>query len=372
MSIVLSLAIALLTPLPLPQYFSVTTPFAKTTNLTRNPFAVNGGAVAADIDDGQSRSTIAVWRSGKRVPLPPILQDPKYTSEPPPSLELGTIGPSGMLYGMRGQPFSGAYSGIAFDILRLNAGAWNQVALASCKTGWNVPHLERVESNGTFDVTYESPELINFDEASSGIYAPYAAQIRGGTCQLLGRFNVRDVNSGFAVGYRGYLDGSLAPTNLNLAQQRYVAVRYHAGKVAELGPGEAFSVASDGTAVGSDAPTLHDWYREGDNITMHTYACCTPHAVLWDRVGRAVRIAPAAPQSIAYAIDERHRVIGTLVGRDGRHYAFLWQQGKLHLLDDLLHRPGWRFEGAYRFLPDGSVAGAGTNAGVATAFIAAL
>ena len=71
--------------------------------------------------------------------------------------------------------------------------------------------------------------------------------------------------------------------------------------------------------------------------------------VIW-RGGRTIEIAPQAQESVAYAIDAAHRTIGSLIGRDGRHYAFIWEDDHLHLLDEIASQPGWRFEGAYRFV----------------------
>jgi hypothetical protein len=56
-------------------------------------------------------------------------------------------------------------------------------------------------------------------------------------------------------------------------------------------------------------------------------------------------------------------------GDDGRHHAFLWQAGRLQLLDDIAHAAGWHFESAYAFSPDGSIAGIGVFRGTATAFL---
>ena len=374
MSCFFSVVLLALLALPLPRYFTVSSPLdSRTMFLTRNPFAVSGEAVAADIGDGRAKRGIALWRGDALSVLPHVPKSSRFPNSTGFYITLGTIAPSGTLFAMRATPFDGAYIGTDYDVLRLSANDWTQVSVDGCKVGFNVGHVERVESDGTLDITYESPELINFDVAATGQYAPYAARLNGSTCRVLGRFNLRDVNGHFAVGYRGYLNGTLAPTNLNVVQQEYFAVRYHAGKLTQMGRGEAFAVASDGTAVGADAPPFHGTVMFGSNTgmsrTYRTYSCCTPHAVLWDMHGRTIALAPQSPQSIAFAIDAKHRVLGALLGRDGRHYAFLWDRGRLHLLDDVAHAPGWRFEGAYRFMPDGSIVGAGTHDGIATAFL---
>jgi hypothetical protein len=139
--------------------------------------------------------------------------------------------------------------------------------------------------------------------------------------------------------------------------ERFAAVLYHNGRVRELGSGEAFDVTAGGVAVGSDRPPI--------DVGPMTDA---PHAILW-RDARTVRLAPQARESVAYAIDASYRVIGALVGSDGRHYAFLWERNRLHLLDELAPHRGWRFEGAYRFTADGGIVGIGTHDGVASAYI---
>lgn len=363
------LLMATVLALPLPRFSTVPTPFLELGAVTRNPFSVGGDAIAADITTPRSEGGIVLWRNGTRVAMPPIAPNAEFGS-PTAFLTQGAIAYDGTLFAMRGTPFSGAYSGIAFDAFRLNGTQWSPVSTAGCAVGDSVAHIDGVENDGSFDLTFESPTLINFDTARTGAYAPYAARLINGRCRIFGRFNLRDVNGDYAVGYRGYLDNVLAPTNLNLPQQRYTAVRYCRGKVTELGPGEAFAVAPDGVAAGSTAPTMSGEFMVDNAGNYHKYQCCTPHAVLWDAAGHTTSLAPHSPVSVAYDIDASHRVIGTMLGRDGRHYAFLWQRGHLHLLDELLHASGWRFEGAYRFLPGGSIAGIGTYKGVATAFVA--
>ncbi len=333
-------ALLALLPLPLPPFFTVTAPF---------------DTIAADIENARAQQTIALWRSGARIDLPPVPPNPRFGNAQR-YIELGALHSNGALFAMRATPFSGAYTGTAYDVLRRSGNSWTQIPTGGCNVGYSVGHVERIEDDGTLDMTYESPMLIVMDEAQTGMYAPYAVRLRTGSCQILGRFNLRGLNGHFAVGYRGYLYGALAPTNLNVDRQRYVAVRYHARHVTEIGPGEAFAVAADGTAAGSDAPP------------MHWNSCCSPHAVLWDMNGHTVALAPHARESVAYAIDARHRVVGELLGRDGRHYAFLWERGRLHLLDDIAHVAGWRFEGAFRFTSDGSIVGCGTHDGIASAF----
>ena len=363
----LFLATIFVRSLALPPHTTVAQPFERMELMSRNPISVGGNTVAADMRQSY-RHGLVVWKNGRRISLPAIW--PRYREYLSLYLELGTVAPNGALYAMRAQGFSGAYSGTWYDVFRLTPPSWRQINTTGCSAGDGVAHVERVEPDGSLYLTYESPELINFDYADTGGYAPYAAYLRNGHCRILGRFNLRDVNAGFAVGFRGYLHSVLAPTNLNLAQQRFVAVRYYRGRVQEIGPGEAFAVSADGFAVGSDAPPIDMWYSEsGTGIGYHEYSCCTPHAVLWDARLNMVRLAPQALRSVAYQIDRAHRVVGMLLGRDGRHYAFLWESGHLHLLDEVAHVPGWRFEAAYRFLSNGSIVGTATHHGIATVFV---
>ena len=88
------------------------------------------------------------------------------------------------------------------------------------------------------------------------------------------------------------------------------------------------------------------------------------------RNGTAILLAKE--RSVAYAIDDGGRVIGTLQDSAGKHYAFVWHDGALRRLNDIMHTPRWRFESAYAFTPDGGILGIGTHDGVATAFIVHL
>jgi hypothetical protein len=53
---------------------------------------------------------------------------------------------------------------------------------------------------------------------------------------------------------------------------------------------------------------------------------------------------------------------------DGRHYAFLWQNGTLRRLDDVVRARNWRFECGYAFGPDGAIVGIGTYRGSPAVF----
>jgi hypothetical protein len=341
------LALATIVPLPFPQYQTVAIVTSEE-NEERNPFGAGGNLVAAS--DGQSGNaggwTVA-WKDGVKIALPGIPK-PKDSYTLPPFLALGAVSPAGELYVERGLYFEGAYSGTNYDLYRLHAGAWLPVDTSACRIAEGIAHLYNIESDGSLDVTFESDDLVNPDEVFAGDSAPIAVRLSRAGCARLGRFDLRDANGTFAAGYRGYYsDGKLGATNVNRPAEKFFAVRWHDGKVSELGPGIAFAILADGTAVGRGAA----------------------HATLWDPAGDATDLTPDAKASTAYAIDEAHRVIGSLTASDGRHYAFLWENGRLRLLDDTLAAPGWRLEAAFRFLPDGSIVGAGTHQAVASGFI---
>lgn len=219
------------------------------------------------------------------------------------------------------------------------------------------PYVEQVQGDVIY-MTYESPdnmEVLQGDTTSA--LAPYAVRLQNRSCSLLGRFSLRGVTGEYAVGFRGYLGAFIAPTDLDLERQRYVAVRLHGNALTELGGGVAIAVAPDGTAVGADAPP-----------DLHDPACCTAHPILWRSDGARVALAPQARSGVAYAIDADDRVLGTLVGSDGRRYAFLWTSGHLQLLDELEHATSWHFEAAFAFGPHGEIIGSGTHDGEPSLF----
>jgi hypothetical protein len=65
------------------------------------------------------------------------------------------------------------------------------------------------------------------------------------------RFSECEADS--AAGYRGYLDGHLAPDNLSQIIARASAVRWHRNVMRELGNGAAYAVTDSGFGVGATA-----------------------------------------------------------------------------------------------------------------------
>jgi len=359
------LALTLVQPLPFPQYATV-----GDLGGDQNPISVGASSVAVDVVIAREYGGLVYWRGPQRIPLPKWQDAEIPNPAGEPFFSLGAVRPNGTLYAEDNIsrscecPFHRGKT----DILRLRDGFWSQVDLGSCgiDTDSYTPHLYKVESDGALDLTFYYTYIIDNDDIGKGVYAPVAMRLSGGRCTKLGDFELRDAANGYAVGFRGYLDGGLGPTiHNNPDAQRIVAVRVYDGTLKQLGRGEALAVAPDGFTVGADGPTF--------DLHMGIYDqgpwCCPHHPVAWDSRGREIPLAPQAKSGVAYAVDSTHRVIGMLVGRDGRHYAFLWQDGKLHLLDETVQAPGWRFEGAYRFTDDGAIVGVGTYNGIATGFV---
>lgn len=272
--------------------------------------------------------------------------------------------------------FSGAYSGTSTEVQQ-----WTQSGAAR----WSLPtcvrsgddrdqHAYDVDDDGrvaiTMDMTGQGSYLAMSDTGSD--YAPYAYVVRGASCRNLGRGTVDAVRGQWAAGYRGYLDGHLAPDNLNRVIQTTMAVRWYGTNAVELGNGDALAVNSSGVAVGADAVPGRFDFMQGNFFskdgTAHTYRSPIPHAVVWDLHGRPHWIAPRAQRSVAYDIADDGTVVGMLVASDGRHYAFRFRNGVLARLDDLPHPKGWRFESAYTISSDGTIAGIGTFDGTPMVF----
>lgn len=332
----------------------------------RNPISVSRDVIAADVTlPGSPGATISVWRHDVPIGLP---KKPTgiQGSDADAFLALGAVSPLGTVYAELDQPFSGAFNGIAFDTFVLSGLKWSKIRAETCLADSSfTAHTFQVDDGNVLDVTYEHSSALSTDEVRTGEDAPYAVRIAGARCERLGRFNLRAVSGAYAVGYRGYLFGGQVPPGVNTPEQRFVAVLVKDGRLRELGAGEAFSVAPDGFAVGSDAPPLNETIGIGKNI----YKCCAPHPVAWTSTGGELQLAQAGVRGVAYAVDATHRVVGSVIGRDGRHYAFLWKRGHLQLLDDVVRAPGWRLEAAYGFTSDGSIVGAGTHNGTATMFV---
>src|SRR6185503_15304877 len=134
-----------------------------------------------------------------------------------------------------------------------------------------------------------------------------------------------------------YVKGVPAPSNVVSQNERFDAMRWHDRTREPLGTGVAIAINALGHAAGADVPP-----GKGAAFAV------APHARLWIG-GSEIAPADSAAASVAYAIDSRDRATGMLEDDTGRHYAFLWTQGTLRRLDDLVRAPGWRFECGYAF-----------------------
>ena len=211
--------------------------------------------------------------------------------------------------------------------------------------------------DGSLIATMQSPPMVDLDDAS-GQYAPVVLHLRSGQCLNMGNGVALGTGGLYTAGYTAYIANVPAPSNVISERERFVAMRWHERTREPLGEGVAVAVAANGTAAGSDAPP-------GSGAAFNR----APHALLWYAgSSTAVELAAQSPSSVAYAVDDRNRVAGMVEDESRRHFAFLWQNGVLRRLDDLVRVPGWRFESAYAFGTGDAIVGIGTYRGTAAAF----
>jgi probable HAF family extracellular repeat protein len=165
------------------------------------------------------------------------------------------------------------------------------------------------------------------------------------------------VAGAYAAGYAGYV-GNVPQAPDVPTKQHFVALRWHGDERAAIGAGAALAINAAGVAAGADTPP-----------GPGSHYGASPHARLWPLSGTPVDLVDGPETSVAYAIDARGRVAGMLEDAGGRHRAFLWQDGRLRLLDDAVRVPGWRFECAYAIAANGAIAGIGVYRGTASAFL---
>jgi hypothetical protein len=210
-------------------------------------------------------------------------------------------------------------------------------------------------ADGSTVATMESPAVVDLDD-TSGQYAPVVLHLRSNECLNMGNGVALATAGLYTGGFESYVGGVPAPSNVVSQNERYVAMRWHDRTREPLGSGVVLAVNALGNAAGSDVPP-------GKGAAF----AAAPHARIW-LGGSALEPAENAPASVAYAIDARNRVAGMLQDADGRHYAFLWKDGSLRRIDELVRAPGWRFECGYAFTPAGGIVGIGTYRGNAAAF----
>lgn len=273
--------------------------------------------------------------------------------------------------------WSGAYSGTSFEVQRWGRYSAARWPLPSCvESGDSVDqHAYGGDDEGRVALTIDRTGAGSFEVMQDDYetYAPYAYVVRGSDCRNLGRGIVQAVRGQWAAGYRTFINGKLAPDNLNVIIQKTVAARWYGKHLRELGRGDALAINGEGFTVGADAVPA----RTGCETTNfysadrsgQTYCPAVPHAIAWDADGRTIALAPHSPRSVAYGVSDDGTVVGMLTDSKDRHFAFRWRGGVLQRLDDLPHPPGWRFESAYCIGKDGSIAGIGTLNGVPKIFI---
>jgi hypothetical protein len=319
----------IVTGFPLPRHATIATFGPKAL------MAATGNSLAATVTiDGYIRRPVLWWRSGT----------------------YRTFDVDGAIDGFDG---SGALLVDASRPLRLERGRLVPIDLTACE---NFPQasvgssIAGTLSNGTLVSTMRSPAIVNLDD-TSGSTAPVVLHLRDRRCLNLGNGVALATSGMYAAGYTGYIAGVPAPSNVTSNRERFVAMRWLDRERQSLGPGAALAIDASGEAAGADVPPEH-----GGAFGV------SPHARYWNASGASQDIGPQGSASAAYAIDRRGRVTGVLLDGQGRHRAFLWQNGRLRTLDDIVDAPGWRFECGYAFAPSGAVVGIGTYRGRPEAF----
>lgn len=216
------------------------------------------------------------------------------------------------------------------------------------------PVLAGTLSDGSIIATMQSPAIVDLDD-TSGQYAPVVLHLRSNQCLNMGNGVALGTAGMYTAGYTAYINGVPAPSNVVSENERFVAMRWDDRTREALGTGVAIAIDDAGDAAGASLPP-------GKGAAFDA-----PHARIWTG-GSAIGPADSAPASVAYAIDSRSRVTGMMLDGNAHHYAFLWENGTLRRLDDLVRAPGWRFECGYAFTPRGGIVGIGTYRGNAAAF----
>jgi probable HAF family extracellular repeat protein len=212
-------------------------------------------------------------------------------------------------------------------------------------------------TDGAIVATMQSPDFVDLDD-TSGQYAPVVLHLRSNQCLNMGNGVAFGTGGMFTAGYTAYLNRVPAPSNVISARETFVAMRWRDRTREPLGDGVALAVNAYGDAAGASVPP-----GKGSAFNV------LPHARIWIGNQPPVQPAESAAESVAYAIDAHSRVVGTMQDAAGRHYAFVWQDGTLRRLDDVVHLADWRFECAYAFDAGGGIVGVGTYRGAPTAFV---
>jgi probable HAF family extracellular repeat protein len=314
------------------------------------------GTVAATTTQGGISTRAVVWNARGGWTLPPALPLP-----PAPlsvAYAIASFDGSGALLYYAAAHYGGTILATKYRSARLAKSAPIAIDVDPCATPRNSAGavVAGTYADGDILATMESPPNLTLADLS-GQSAPVAIRLRGSECTYLGNGIVLGTGGMYAAGYAGYF-GNVPQSPDVSTKQRFVAIRWQGDERHLLGRGVALAVNASGVEVGADAPP-------GIGAAYNAQ----PHARMWPLTGSPTDLAPSAPLSVAYAIDDRGRVAGMLEDENSRHYAFVWNDGKLVLLDDLFKGNGWRFESAYAFTPDGGIAGIGIHNNLATAFV---
>jgi hypothetical protein len=317
----------------------------------------DGGVYAIAGRIGAPERTRAVrWRAGEGPDLfIPIPQANDHYALSAPRID--AIAPSpNQTYVTVSRTHDGAYLGTRFNLdqwVGTTTKAWTEPSCVSL--GYYSPHVYAVDGE-RIALTID-PSSDATGELASPSNLPQAVLLTGDRCTSLGAAVLTGLRGSNVIGYIGYLDGKPAPWWFNRIEQHLVGKRWLDGRPRDLGPGVPFATTSTGVVVGASALPgyLGEW--------------ATPHAMLWSREGTRTALVHGDARSVAWDINETETVVGMLQKPNGHHYAFRSINGRVELLDDLPHPPGWRFESSYAVASDGSIAGTGTYRGIATAFL---
>ncbi|HTX60527.1 MAG TPA: hypothetical protein VMH02_12735 [Verrucomicrobiae bacterium] len=325
-------------------------PFASRPQMSVAP----SGAIAATVVIGGFTTRTVAWNAAggwHLVPAPPFSAAPESID-----LTVATYERDATLLLNATARYAGPAPAMRFRASRVAGTKVTPLDFSSCAYPRNSSGtvVAGAYADGDLVATMESPPLVDIDDLS-GQTAPVVVRLRGTECAYLGNGYAIGVDGDYAAGYASYV-GNVPESDVSV-KERFVAMRWHGDERRALGAGVALAVDASGIVAGADAPAG----------TLAEYGA-DPHAVRWDPSGARLDLAPQSPRSVAYAVDEQGNVVGTLQDDDGRHYAFLWENGHLSRLDDLVHAAGWRFECAYAFGPNGEIVGIGTHDGVAMAF----
>ncbi|HTA39957.1 MAG TPA: hypothetical protein VK760_12820 [Candidatus Acidoferrales bacterium] len=314
------------------------------------------GTVAATVIIGGFSTRVAVWNAagGWHLLASPALPPGVDTVE----LTVAGFDANGALLANASASYGTAVRRMHDVAFRARGAALSALDFSTC------PYLPRSPgaaiagfyTDGDAIATLQSQELVDINDLS-GQLAPIVVRMRGTECAYLGNGTAIATAGPYAVGYAGYV-GNVPQSPSVVTKQRYVALRWHGDERKVLGAGEALALSADGSAAGADAPP-----GLGPSYGV------VPHARLWPASGDPIDLDAGPSLSVGYALDANGRVAGMIEDADGRHHAFLWQAGRMQLLDDIAHAADWRFESAYAFGPDGSIVGIGVYREKATGFV---